>query len=226
MSPKSDLEIARACAQGDREAIAHVEAAHFPEVRRALGRMRLPAEEIADVMQGLRADLFVPSAEHAPRIGAYEGRGSLGSWLRVCATRAALKRKHRARREVALDEDALLEELAPGDDPELALLKQVYRAEFKAAFSDALAALTDRDRTVLRFRVVDGLSIDDLGAFYGVHRATADRWAARAEDALVTGTRRALMQRARLGADECESVMRLLRSQLDATIRRRLAEIG
>jgi len=225
MSPKSDLEIAQACAQGDPEAIAHVEADHFPEVRRALGRMRLPADEVSEVMQELRADMFVASAEHAPRIATYEGRGSLGSWLRVCATRAALKRKHRARREVALDEDALLEERAPGDDPELALIKETYRAEFKAAFSEALASLTDRDRTVLRFRMVDGLTIDDIGAFYGVHRATADRWAARAEDALVTATRRALLQRPRVGAAECESLMRLLRSQLDATIRRRLAAI-
>jgi RNA polymerase sigma-70 factor (ECF subfamily) len=224
VSSADDLELARACAQGDVAAIAEVEAAHFQEVRRGLGRMRLSSDEVDEVLQGLRVDMFVRTGDRPPRIAEYEGRGSLGAWLRVCATRAALKRIGKQAREIALDEDALLEERAPGDDPELAFLKTAYRAEFKAAFQQALVGLADRERTLLRQHLVDGLSIEEIAALYAVHRATADRWLSRAEEMLMKSTRRALMEGARISREECESMLRLVRSQLGATIRRRLNE--
>jgi hypothetical protein len=41
---------------------------------------------------------------------------------------------------------------------------------------------------------------------------------------LMKSTRRALMEGARISREECESMLRLVRSQLGATIRRRLNE--
>jgi RNA polymerase sigma-70 factor (ECF subfamily) len=117
----------------------------------------------------------------------------------------------------------MLEARAPDDDPELAYMKATYRAAFKAAFQEALESLQGRERTLLKQQIVDGLGIDELGALYDVHRATAARWVAAAREKLLVRTRRTFMLRARISSDECESIMRMVRSQLDVSLHRRLA---
>jgi len=44
-------------------------------------------------------------------------------------------------------------------------------------------------RTLLRQQIVDGLSIQEIGAAFGFHCPTAARWLPRARGALVTVTR-------------------------------------
>ena len=121
-----------------------------------------------------------------------------------------------------MDDDELLAVRASGGDPELSYIKEVYRAQFKEAFQFALDSLSDREKNLLRQNVVDGLSIDDLAGLYRAHRATVARWLSAAREALLRRTRRQFMQYARIDGDECDSIMRLVHSQLDGTIRRRL----
>jgi RNA polymerase sigma-70 factor (ECF subfamily) len=129
----------------------------------------------------------------------------------------------RPRNDVAADEDALLAARAPGDDPELSFIKEASRSAFKAAFQKALDALDDRGRALLRMHLIDGLGIDQIAEVYGVHRATAARWLARAEEEILESTRKSLMLDGKIGREECASILRLVRSQLGDTIRRRLA---
>ena len=217
-----DLWVACASASGDPAALAVVEARYLPDVDAALGKMGLSRDRIAEVKQGLRRLLFVGDAESPPRIGDYRGTGDLRAWMRVTAMRAALKLIRKESRETSSD-DALLEARAPEDDPELAYMKAAYRAAFKTAFQEALESLESRERTLLKQQVVDGLGIDELGALYEVHRATAARWVAAAREKLLSRTRRTFMLHARISNDECESIMRMVRSQLDVSLLRRLA---
>lgn len=217
-----DLWIAYASASGNPAALAVVEARYLPDVDAALGKMGLSQDRIAEVKQGLRRLLFVGDAESPPRIGEYRGSGDLRAWMRVTAMRAALKLIRKESRETSSD-DALLEARAPEDDPELAYMKAAYRAAFKTAFQEALESLQARERTLLKQQIVDGLGIDELGALYDVHRATAARWVAAAREKLLSRTRRTFMLRARISSDECESIMRMVRSQLDVSLHRRLA---
>ena len=218
-----DLWAACACGTGDGRALAAVEARYFPDVDAALGKMGLSTDRIGEVKQGLRRLLFVgdPAAGTAPRITEYRGSGDLRAWLRVTAMRAALKLLRKENRETPTD-DALLEARAQQDDPELAYMKAAYRASFKVAFQEALESLHARERTLLKQQIVDGLGIDELGALYQVHRATAARWVQSAREKLLTRTRRAFMLNARISSEECESIMRLVRSQLDVSLHRRL----
>ena len=218
-----DLWAACACGTGDGRAIAEVEARYFPDVDAALGRMGLSADRIGEVKQGLRRLLFVgdEAAGAAPRITEYRGTGDLRAWLRVTAMRAALKLIRKESRETPTD-DALLEARAHQDDPELAYMKAAYRASFKTAFQEALDSLHARERTLLKQQIVDGLGVDELGALYQVHRATAARWVQSAREKLLLRTRRAFMLNARISSDECESIMRMVRSQLDMSLHRRL----
>ena len=113
-------------------------------------------------------------------------------------------------------------EAAAGDDPELSFLKAKYRAAFRVAVERAIAELEDKDALVLRQHFVDGLSIDVLGGLHQVHRATAARWVAKAQAALLAKVRDRFMAEANVGDDECQSVLRLVESRMDVTLRRHL----
>jgi RNA polymerase sigma-70 factor (ECF subfamily) len=217
-----DLWIACAAARADARALAVIEDRYFPDVTAALGKMGLAQDRITEVKQGLRHLLFVGDGDTPPRIVDYRGSGDLRAWMRVTAMRAALKLIRKDGRETSSD-DALLAAQAPDDDPELAYMKATYRAAFKQAFQEALESLQARERTLLKQQVVDGVGIDELGALYEVHRATAARWVAAAREKLLLRTRRAFMIRVRISSEECESIMRLVRSQLDISLHRRLA---
>jgi len=176
------------------------------------------------LLQSRRRGLFVGDETRAPRMADYGGRGDLRGWLRVTAVRAALKVLRKDKREVPLEEGALLEAEATSADPEMAYVKELYRAQFRAAFQAALDSLEDREKALLKQHVVDGLSVDRLGDLHQVHRATAARWVAAAKEKLLERTREHFKQSVKMDDSECESVLRLVRSQLDGTIRRRLEE--
>src|SRR5437773_409477 len=69
---------------------------------------------------------------------------------------------------------------SPAADPELAFLKLQHRQDFKEAFGEAMATLDQRQKNVLLMNLVQGLSIDEVGRVYSVHRATAARWVSAA----------------------------------------------
>jgi RNA polymerase sigma-70 factor (ECF subfamily) len=133
---------------------------------------------------------------------------------------AALKAFRKERRNLPLDDQALQRIASPQEEPWLAQLKQGYAKEFKEAFDQAMCGLEPRERNLLRQNVIDGLSIDEIGSLYGVHRATAARWLAKIRMALLEQTRRGLMQRLRVDETELDSMMRLARSQLHVSIHR------
>ena len=103
----------------------------------------------------------------------------------------------------------------PGDDPEIEYMKRTYAAEFRAAFADAMAQLGPREQTLLRYHHIDGLNIDEIGAIYRVHRVTAFRWLEKAKETLVVATLGALKTRLNVSPRELDSVLRLIRCDVD-----------
>lgn len=209
-----DLWIAYGCVIAHAGALAGFEQRFAPEIKKALSRSfeRGLAE---DAELRLRERLFLVGEDEVPRLGSYAGRGGLAAWLRAAAARMAIDLM-RSRREVPADPETL------GDltafDPLLASLKERYRAEFRAAFAEAAAQLTDRERTLLRYRFVDDLSIDEIGVLYRVHRATVARWIASTRESLFELTRAALMSRLSIEDSEVDSVLRMIDSQLEISI--------
>jgi RNA polymerase sigma-70 factor, ECF subfamily len=223
-APVADLAIAAACLAQEPTAHAAFDAV-LTEVDAAGASTRSPRELVEDVKQVLRVQLLVPRDGKPPGIGGYKGKGPLRGWLRITATRELIRHQKKRTREAARPLEELLgAALRDGGDPVLDQMKEEYRAEFAAALREAIAALSAEDRTLLRQQIADGLSIDALGAAYGVHRATAARWANRARGALVAATRIQLAARLAVSADEIDSVIRLVRSQLDASVVRYLRE--
>ncbi len=208
-----------ACAAGDVAALRRCEERYFPILVAALARMRLSAGQIEEITQQMRDELFVRAPTQPPKIADYAGRGNLASWLTVSATRAAYKQLRREKRNVS-DEDAkLADEQALQGDAEVEMVKRRLRPLFRESFALALAALEQRDRSLLRQHYLDELTLEEIAVLYRTHRATAARWLASARQALLDGTRGALMSRLRMPKAECESVIRMARSELDMTMR-------
>jgi RNA polymerase sigma-70 factor, ECF subfamily len=218
----SDLYLAYRLTTGDPQALECLEEQFLPDVEATVKGSGLDSAAGKDTAQEVRRLVLVGEPGRSPRITQYSGRGRLAGWLKVIATRAALRAARRVGRETPADDERLSEIPTPGDAPELHVLKQKYGAAFRQAFIDAVQALPVRERNLLRQSVIDGLSIDDLGRLYGAHRATAARWLQDARRELLAGTRERMVTAVGIPEDECDSIMRLVHSQLDVTLRRLL----
>jgi RNA polymerase sigma-70 factor, ECF subfamily len=214
----ADLCLACAATHSDPRALEALDLQIERAVTMAGDAARAPAAVRDEATQVVRTLLLVPRPQRPPAILDYTGRGPLGGWLRIIATREVVRLARRSGREVELG-DALFADGALGaDDPILRGLKERYREELAAAFREALAALGPKERTLLRYQLMDGLSIDDIGAILRVHRATAARRLARVRDALIVDTRARLSERLRIADDEVQSIIRLVQSELDVSI--------
>jgi RNA polymerase sigma-70 factor (ECF subfamily) len=224
----ADLYLACACAQGMTAAINAFDRDYMREVDIALARMRIAAPRVADVKQLVRQRLFVGGGTSgaptsAGKIAEYGGRGDLRRWVRSVAVRTCLNDLRKGKREILVDDDHLIAQHAISqDDPEVEYMKKTYSNEFKAAFTEALTQLGPREQTLLRYHHVDGLNIDEIGAIYRVHRVTAFRWIEKAKEILVKTTLDTLRTRLKLPADELDSVLRMIRSQIHLSLIRHL----
>lgn len=221
-APAADLVLAAACAAQEPSAHAAFDRV-LVEVDAAGAATNATKDQVAEVKQMLRLQLLVPKDGKPAGIEGYRGKGPLRGWVRITATRELIRVKKKHARDVPIDRslDRMLTSVV---DPALAAMKAEYRAEFAGALREAIEDLSGEDRTLLRQQIVDDMSIDAIGAAYGVHRATAARWLNRARAALVAATHRRLADRLKLPIDQIDSVIRLVSSQLDASVIRYLKE--
>jgi len=210
----ASLYLACACVRGVPAALSAFETEYIGEIERAAQRTRLPPDDVADLTQTLRRDLLFGADGVRPKVGEFRG------WLRVVATRAAVKVSQRSAKRPVTSDDRLAELPAGGADADLQYLKALYGEAFREAFRTALAALDARDKNILRQHFLEEMTIDDLAATYKVHRATTARWIQGARERLLKATRDAFSKSARLRPNECDSVIRLLESRIDVTLQR------
>jgi RNA polymerase sigma-70 factor, ECF subfamily len=219
----ADLYLGFACLQGDRRALVRLNEVLGEAAEPALGTMGLDRAAREEVLQRTRQRLLV-AEEGAPKLASYGGRGALKPWLRACVVRVALNLSERRRAEVTNDE-AWLNWPSPDDDPELALLRRSCAEAFRRAASEALEALPAADRLLLRQHYLDGLSAEQLGELHHVHFVTIYRRLERTRRDLLAATRQRLGQRVPLQGRELDSLVHLLGSQLEVSIRRLLLKL-
>ncbi|HXU03500.1 MAG TPA: hypothetical protein VN903_21190 [Polyangia bacterium] len=220
-----DLYLACACVRGVGGALDRFERLYGAEIARIAQRFERAGLPADDLIQLLRAKLFTtPGPEGRPRIATYTGQGFLQNWLRVTTTRTFIDccRTHDEPPEVPIRNELVAVLPEPKGDPELALLKREHMTHFKASFAEAVAALDGADRLLLKQHLVERLTIDQLGALYHLHRASAARRIAKARDALLVATRIALSRRLGVPPERLASVLELVASRLEASIERLL----
>src|SRR5579862_883863 len=184
-----DLALAIACADGVPNALAECDRLCAGAIAAAVARIDRSPDLRDEVRQILWQRIFVGTAEQAPRIQSYAGRGPLPAWVAVAAQRVALDlRRSEARAPAG---DPLIDQVLPAHEhPEVDYLRTRYKAEFEAAVREALGGLPDRDRLLLKLTIVSGLSHEQLANIYGVNQSTITRWIARAREQVLEVTER------------------------------------
>jgi RNA polymerase sigma-70 factor (ECF subfamily) len=125
-------------------------------------------------------------------MASYDAAHALGAWARVIALRLMLDKVPRRAPERTL-EGAVLDSLHAIDgDPELLAQRSGDARLVRGVIEAACRALDARSRRMLRHSLVEARTVDEIGALYGVHRATAARQVRRALELLVASARAAL----------------------------------
>jgi RNA polymerase sigma-70 factor, ECF subfamily len=214
----NDLYLACACLQGDPAALTALDTQYLQPLEPAL-RHAAPPGHSEDALQLVREKLLTASGDAGrPRLADYRGRGPLARWLRVAAVRTAfnLRRSERAR---PTDDDDELDVLATaGRDVELDYIHARFRDDFKQAFRAAVATLSKRQRSLLRYHYAEGLTLPQVASIYRVGRATVARWLADARRQVLTETRSRIGARLQIRPSQVDTLMKLLDSRVDITL--------
>jgi RNA polymerase sigma-70 factor, ECF subfamily len=217
-----DLYLACACARGDRRGLLAFDDAFVSKLPLYLRSLKPTEHLVADTRQRLLERLFVAEAGKSPKIAQYSGRGALEGWVRVAALRIALstlEAEDSERTRLRDAEHEVAQRMMPQLNPELELMAESLRGPFVEAFRAAMASLSPRDRSILRFAYVEQLPDGRIADIYDVHRTTALRWREAAEADVLARTHAALMDRLGVSASECEGLIAMVRSRLQATLR-------
>lgn len=212
-----DLYLAVACLENDPVALTLFERTFLAQVPRQLGRLLLSREEEDELRQRLRVKLLVgPTA----KILEFKGSGPLGAWVRVCALRLALDLTAAPEILKKNDTQALDTLMAATPGGEVLLDAERHREAFRMALQEALAALTTKDKTILRLHFLDGMNIDSLGVMFRVHRATVARWLVSIRSGVLNHVRQRLSLDFGASASEARSLVRLLGNDVQLSIQR------
>lgn len=212
----ADLALAFQALQGDAATIAELYAVVERAARPALLVAGYTATIADDAIQETATLLLVgPVDDPRPLLVTYQGRARLAAWIKTIALRTASRLVEISRRMHG--DDALLDDLAGGQDPASAVVKAELRPAVRAAFAAAVRELSYVDRELLASVVVRGETIDQLSRRHGIHRATAARWVGRARAALDEGLRRELARALALSPSEVSSVLSAVATSIELT---------
>jgi RNA polymerase sigma-70 factor (ECF subfamily) len=217
------LYLACGCALALPGAIDAFERCFLPSVKEYVSGIDRAPAFVDEIRQRTRERLLVGRGSSPARIGSYSGRGPLASFVQVVAVRVALNARRATRGVVPLYErDAPI----VAADAELRLLELQLGADFRAAFTEALASLDRPALGLLRMHFLDGIPLRTLAARAGADKSTVSRRLKAACALVAAETRRRFGARARVGGSELASVVRALRGQLDHVSAHRLFRRG
>ncbi|MBC7975586.1 MAG: sigma-70 family RNA polymerase sigma factor [Myxococcales bacterium] len=208
-----DLYLACACAEQHPAALAEFDRMFLRCVRDAVARIDRSHDFVAEVQQILRERLLVgPDA----KIREYRGGGALASWIRTAAVRTALNLRRRTKQETKRG-DAVepFEQLL---DPAIALLRQRHMPEIDAALRRAIAALDPKDRLLLHFYYVDGLTLAKIAALERVGTSTVFRRLNAATQAVLASVKNDLTDKLQLSSQSLDSLLGHVRDDIDLSL--------
>jgi len=151
-------ELVQRALDGDRRAFDELYRLHAGTVHRLLARLVGPVADLDDLVQHVFLESF-------RSLATFRGEAAFSTWLHRIVVHVAYRhmRRHKLSRW-----DELSEELtAPGITPEQAARRQ---QELSRALN-YLSALKPKKRIAYVLRVVEGMSLDEIGAIVGANAA-------------------------------------------------------
>lgn len=214
-----DLYLAFACSCKDPEAMKAFEAEYEGCLGGILSGFRLPADVGEDLKQEIYRKIFVGDGQSEKKILQFSGLGSLEAWVRVVASRCVLEHLRKRTRDPILAENVLVDTLCQSQkDLWNQMIKQQYQPDLKTCFREALQSLSRRERAVLKYRVLDALSVKEIARILGIHRVSVSRLLAQARSKLLQKSHEMLANQLQLPPPEVNSLVQLLTSGLDVSL--------
>lgn len=211
----ADLYLATACTEQNPAALAEFDRLFLRSVRDAVARIDRSHDFIAEVQQILRERLLVgPDA----KIREYRGGGALASWIRTAAVRTALNLRRRAKQEVKREGAGGAEPFEQLLDPAIALLRQRHMPEIDAALRRAIAALDSKERLLLHFYYVDGLTLAKIAALERVGTSTVFRRMNAATQTVLAAVKEELTDKLQLSSQSLDSLLGHVRDDIDLSL--------
>jgi RNA polymerase sigma-70 factor (ECF subfamily) len=199
-----DLVLVWGVLQGQAAAVVEIDELIESLSRRAAGR----AIEASELAQRTRTRLLVAPKGKEARLGTYDGRGKLKSWLWTAIKLELLQATRGLSQAPAEDVDELTHLAASDPSPEARARSNKDTKFVSNALREALEVIDAKERTLLRMRFVDGVSTEELGRMFQVHRTTAQRWIEAAQAKIMTAMRARLEADAKLAKGEVDSLVR------------------
>jgi RNA polymerase sigma-70 factor (ECF subfamily) len=153
---ESSDQLAQRAGTGDRRAFEDLYRAHVASAHRLLTRLVGPVPERDDLIQ----QVFIEAYKSLPR---FRGESAFATWLHRIVVRTAYRHLRR-QRPLALGE-ALDELAAPTLSPEHAARQQ---EEMQRALH-YLSALKPKKRIAFVLRMVEGMSLEEIGELVGAN---------------------------------------------------------
>jgi len=163
----TDVELARLCTARDADAVRHVIGANNQRLFRTAWSILKDKGEAEEALQAAYVSAF-------GKMGSFEGRSSLSTWLtRIVVNEALGRRRAEQRRRRQLEGegvavlDSYRESLMRGSEaeaPDMALARDQIRKMLEQAVAD----LPDVFRTVFVLREIEGLSSEETGAILDI----------------------------------------------------------
>jgi RNA polymerase sigma-70 factor len=176
-----DLYLVIACTQRTDVAWERFSSIYGKYIRDLAVFMTVTSNAARELADGVVVNLFLPDKSGRSRIGSYEGRSSLATWLRVIVSHRAMNERER----VGNNTESL--ECIPdiADEPALSRMYDSLRAcRFGRIIGDSLQAscqcLTDRERLILILRYDEELQLGQIARMLSVHQSTITRELRRA----------------------------------------------
>ena len=175
-------ELVASCRTGDALAFAQLVRLHEGMVVSLSARLLGDPEEARDVAQEVFLQVY-------KRLGAFEGRSSLKTWIyriavNQCHNRRRFWHRRRRDRELPIDERVLAPlaalERRGGESP----YHETLRRERARMVQAALLELRFEHRTVLVLREVEGLTCEEVASALGVAEGTVKSRLSRAREAM------------------------------------------
>ena len=205
-----DIYLACACAAGDPGALAAFEREHLTQVRSNVARIGLRSDLLDELRQRLRVRLL---ADRPPRIASYAGVGPLWAWVRVASIRIAVD-VMAADASSPSEDGRLVSNALPAVVPEDEVARAAYGPLIQRALEAAIAELSPRDKSVMRFHFLEQLTLDAVANIYRVHRATVARWLVSIKRGLLRAVRARLSVDLGTSPSEFRSLLEVVMSDL------------
>jgi RNA polymerase sigma-70 factor (ECF subfamily) len=204
-----DQSVIRGCLAGEPAALARLD----DHLRAPVPRLRglgLTPSAIDDVLAEVRARLL------AGALAKFEDRGALAGYVRAMVVRLAIDRLRAERPTAPVDEIDQIAAFAVNLEAELT--KRAHVDVVKTAFRAAWQDVPAHQRLLLSQQVLDRLSVDEIAALHGVHRATAARRCVAAREALLARLRAGLRDALGVDTETAESILFTVASRLSGVI--------